>query len=83
MGERDALVHADQAEGILQRGEADLIALARELLYNPNWPMDAAQKLGVDTEFALVPPPQAYWLEKRARQVKDMVPSTYRETLGA
>ncbi|MDB5373987.1 MAG: NADH:flavin oxidoreductase/NADH oxidase [Belnapia sp.] len=77
------IVHADQAEGILQRGEADLIALARELLYNPNWPMDAAQKLGVDPEFALVPPPQAYWLEKRARQVKDMVPSTYRETLGA
>jgi 2,4-dienoyl-CoA reductase-like NADH-dependent reductase (Old Yellow Enzyme family) len=77
------IVHADQAEAILQRGEADLIALARELLYNPNWPMDAAQKLGVDSEFALVPPPQAYWLEKRARQVKDMVPSTYRETLGA
>ena len=65
------IVHADQAEGILQRGEADLIALARELLYNPNWPMDAAQKLGVDPEFALVPPAQAYWLEKRARQVKD------------
>ncbi|MBY0333873.1 MAG: NADH:flavin oxidoreductase/NADH oxidase [Acetobacteraceae bacterium] len=77
------IVHADQAEGILQRGEADLIALARELLYNPNWPMDAAQKLGADAEFALVPPAQAYWLEKRARQVRELVPSTYRETLGA
>ncbi|WP_149537337.1 NADH:flavin oxidoreductase/NADH oxidase [Siccirubricoccus phaeus] len=77
------IVHADQAEGILQRGEADLIALARELLYNPNWPMDAAQKLGVDAEFALVPPPQSYWLEKRARQVKELVPSTFREKLGA
>ena len=42
------IVHADQAEQILQEGRADLIALARELLYNPNWPMDAAQKLGVD-----------------------------------
>jgi 2,4-dienoyl-CoA reductase-like NADH-dependent reductase (Old Yellow Enzyme family) len=73
------IVHADQAEGILQKGEADLIALARELLYNPNWPMDAAQKLGVDPRFALVPPASAYWLEKRARQVKTMVPSTYRE----
>jgi 2,4-dienoyl-CoA reductase-like NADH-dependent reductase (Old Yellow Enzyme family) len=72
------IVHADHAEAILQQGEADLIALARELLYNPNWPMDAAQKLGVDPRFALVPPPQAYWLEKRARQVKAMVPSTYR-----
>lgn len=77
------IVHADHAEQILQQGQADLIALARELLYNPNWPMDAAQKLGVDPKFALVPPPQAYWLEKRARQVKAMVPSTYRERLGA
>ena len=72
------IVHADQAEAILQEGKADLIALARELLYNPNWPMDAAQKLGVDRDFALVPPPQAYWLAKRASSVKDVTPSTYR-----
>ncbi len=72
------IVHADQAEAILQEGRADLVALARELLYNPNWPMDAARKLGADPRFELVPPAQAYWLEKRARQVRDMVPSTYR-----
>jgi len=71
------IVHADQAEAILQAGHADLIALARELLYNPNWPMDAAQKLGVDTKFGLVPPPQSYWLEKRAKSVRDVIPSTY------
>lgn len=71
------IVHADQAEQILQDGGADLIALARELLYNPNWPMDAAQKLGVDQRFELVPPPQQYWLSKRAQSVKDVVPSTY------
>jgi len=29
------IVHADQAEQILQQGRANLIALARELLYNP------------------------------------------------
>ncbi len=71
------IVHADQAEQILQQGRADLIALARELLYNPNWPMDAAQKLGLDPAFTLVPPPSAYWLAKRAQSVKDVVPSTY------
>ena len=59
------IVHADQAEAILAKGQADLIAIAREVLYNPNWPMDAAQKLGVDREFASVPSPQAYWLAKR------------------
>jgi len=61
---------------------ADLIAIAREVLYNPNWPMDAAQKLGVDKEFASVPPPQAYWLAKRASAVKDVVPSTFQRGLG-
>jgi hypothetical protein len=39
--------------------------------------MDAAQKLGVDRQFASVPPAQAYWLAKRAQSVKDVVPSTY------
>jgi 2,4-dienoyl-CoA reductase-like NADH-dependent reductase (Old Yellow Enzyme family) len=72
------IVHADQAEAILQEGCADLIALARELLYNPNWPMDAAQKLGIDQRFELVPPPSSYWLSKRAQSVKTITPSTYR-----
>ena len=76
------IVHGDQAEAILQRGDADLIAIAREVLYNPNWPMDAAQKLGVDRDFASVPPPQAYWLAKRATSVKDVVPSTFLRGIG-
>ena len=63
------IVHFDQAEQILAQGRADLIALARELLYNPNWPMDAAQKFGIDKDFASVPSPQAYWLAKRAQSV--------------
>jgi 2,4-dienoyl-CoA reductase-like NADH-dependent reductase (Old Yellow Enzyme family) len=50
------IVHADQAEQILQHGRANLVALARELLCTPNWPMDAAQKLGVDRQFGSVPP---------------------------
>ena len=71
------IVHADQAESILQAGQADLIALARELLYNPNWPMDAAQKLGVDVDFASVPDAQAYWLAKRASGLPHVTPSTF------
>lgn len=71
------IVHADQAEAILQRGQADLIAIAREMLYNPNWAMDAAQKLGADPDFALVPPQMAYWLGKRAKSAFEGMPSTY------
>ena len=75
------IVHADQAEAILQAGDADLIALAREALYNPNWAMDAAQKLGVDRDFESVPSAQAYWLSKRASSVKSVVPSTFQRGL--
>ena len=71
------IVHAEQAERILQAGQADLVALAREMLYNPNWAMDAAQKLGVDASFALVPPPYQYWLERRAVTVPEVRPSTF------
>lgn len=74
------IVRAAQAEVILQHGQADLVALAREMLYNPNWAMDAAQKLGIDPEFKAVPPPMAYWLERRRATAKDVVPSTFGST---
>jgi hypothetical protein len=45
--------------------------------------MDAAQKLGVDKQFASVPPAQAYWLSKRAQSVKSVVPSTYTKGMNA
>jgi len=71
------IVRAEQAEQILERGQADLVALAREMLYNPNWAMDAAQKLGLDPGFTTVPPPMAYWLERRRATAKGVVPSTF------
>ena len=37
-----------QAEAIVARGEAELVALARELLRDPYWPLHAAHALGVD-----------------------------------
>jgi len=45
-----------QAEEILQQGSADMIALARALLYNPRWVWHAAAQLG-----ASVTAPQQYW----------------------
>ena len=45
--------------------------------------MDAARKLGVEEAFGTVPPPQAYWLAKRAGSVRDVVPSTYGSGIGA
>ncbi|MET0674938.1 MAG: NADH:flavin oxidoreductase/NADH oxidase, partial [Bradyrhizobium sp.] len=62
------IIHGDQAEAILREGRADLVAVGREFIHNPNWAMDAAQKLGVDPTFSSVPPQMGYWLEKRARR---------------
>ncbi len=42
------ITEAEQAEDILQKKQADLIFLARELLRDPYWPLHAAKKLGVD-----------------------------------
>jgi 2,4-dienoyl-CoA reductase-like NADH-dependent reductase (Old Yellow Enzyme family) len=69
------IVHAAQAEAILQAGDADLVALAREMLWNPNWAMDAAARLGVDP-FEGVPPQYGWWLARRVQAMPDLVAST-------
>jgi len=40
------ITEPQQAEDILQAGDADLIALARAFLYNPRWGWHAAAALG-------------------------------------
>jgi 2,4-dienoyl-CoA reductase-like NADH-dependent reductase (Old Yellow Enzyme family) len=45
-----------QAEDIVATGKADLVALARAMLYDPRWPWHAAAELG-----ATVDAPPQYW----------------------
>lgn len=40
------ITEAEQAEAILAAGDADLVALARSMLYDPRWPWHAAARLG-------------------------------------
>ena len=47
------IVEAAQAEAILAEGRADLVALGRELMYNPFWTLHAAAALGADPELRL------------------------------
>ncbi|MEC9434508.1 MAG: NADH:flavin oxidoreductase/NADH oxidase [Pseudomonadota bacterium] len=76
------IVHADQAEAILQAGSADLVAVGREFLNNPCWGMDAAQKLGVDPGFDQVAPQVGFWLGARAARGMGCPPSTWAPGLG-
>jgi 2,4-dienoyl-CoA reductase-like NADH-dependent reductase (Old Yellow Enzyme family) len=41
----------EQADGIVRQGQADLVALGRELLRHPYWPLDAAHALGQEIEW--------------------------------
>lgn len=59
-----------QAEAALQAGQADLIAIARQALQEPNWALQAASTLAADAppaqRFAAWPERFAWWLSRRA-----------------
>ena len=59
------ILDGKQAEQILQEGRADLIAIGRQALYDPFWPVHAAEQLGCDPDFAMWPEEYGWWLEKR------------------
>src|SRR5918996_76421 len=61
-----------QAEEALQAGHADLIAVGREALYDPNWPLHAAAALGVDPDFARWPVQYGWWLTRRESLLKKL-----------
>jgi 2,4-dienoyl-CoA reductase-like NADH-dependent reductase (Old Yellow Enzyme family) len=50
------ITDAAQAEAIVASGDADLVAMARALLWDPRWPWHAAAALG-----AQVHTPKQYW----------------------
>ncbi|MBS1159485.1 MAG: NADH:flavin oxidoreductase/NADH oxidase [Proteobacteria bacterium] len=50
------ITEAEQAEAIIAGGRADMVALARAILFDPRWPWHAAAKLG-----AAVDAPPQYW----------------------
>ena len=56
----------EQAEAVVGTGDADLIALARTILYNPRWPWHAAAHFG-----AQVKAPDQY-LRSQPRQYPDL-----------
>ena len=64
------ITEPQQAEDILAAGQADLIALARAMLYEPHWPWHAAAALGAQVEV----PPQ-YW-RSQPRELKALFGDT-------
>jgi 2,4-dienoyl-CoA reductase-like NADH-dependent reductase (Old Yellow Enzyme family) len=61
------LTDPHQVEEILRNGQADLIAMARELMYHGDWPVHAAKALGVPEHIDIFPADFAWRLKRRAR----------------
>ena len=59
------ILDGHQAEQILQNGQADLIAIGRQSLYNPNWALHAQIALGVQGDYSSWPMQYGWWLDKR------------------
>jgi len=64
------ITEAAQAEQIIASGQADMVALARAMLFDPRWPWHAAAELG-----AHVTAPPQYW-RSQPRQYKDLFGET-------
>jgi 2,4-dienoyl-CoA reductase-like NADH-dependent reductase (Old Yellow Enzyme family) len=77
------IIEPHQAEQILQAGQADLIAIGRQALFNPNWPLHAEIALGVDNEFASWPVQSGWWLDKRQRSLGDQDARRATQPIGA
>ncbi|MWD26034.1 hypothetical protein E0K89_000880 [Aquicoccus sp. SCR17] len=61
------ITDARQAEAAIASGQADLVALGREMLENPNWALQAANALEPEQAYTRWPVPFGWWLKRRAR----------------
>jgi 2,4-dienoyl-CoA reductase-like NADH-dependent reductase (Old Yellow Enzyme family) len=58
------ITHALQAEEVLKSGSADIIAIGREALLAPNWPLNAQRALTQDRGFTGWPQQYGWWLAR-------------------
>jgi 2,4-dienoyl-CoA reductase-like NADH-dependent reductase (Old Yellow Enzyme family) len=66
------ILDAQLAEAVIADGSADLVAIAREALDNPNWPLHAARSLGADPTYATWPKQAGWWLNVREGILKKL-----------
>ncbi len=55
-----------RANAIIESGQADMVALGRELIANAAWPYRAALELGLEHPDRVLPMQYAFYLERRA-----------------
>lgn len=66
------IIDPAQAQAVVAEGKADLVAIAREALYDPNWPLHAAAMLDADRNFEMWPEQYGWWLTRRESILRDL-----------
>lgn len=61
------VIRPERAQALLDQGQADLVAVGREALYNPNWALHAQQQLAPDADYGSWPLQHRSYLAKRAQ----------------
>jgi 2,4-dienoyl-CoA reductase-like NADH-dependent reductase (Old Yellow Enzyme family) len=70
------ILESQQAEAILENGQADLIAVGRQSQFNPNIAQHWAHDLGINRKFEDWTPEYGWWLEKRIRTMEGFATPT-------
>jgi len=67
------ITEAQQAEAIVDSGQGDIIAMARELMAQPGWPLQAARELELDDPWQVQPADYAHRLRRRDEVAKHTI----------
>ena len=77
------ILEAQQAEAIVRKGQADLVAIGRQSQFNPNIAHHWAHDLGINRRFEDWTPEYGWWLEKRIRTLEGFATPTGAVTRGS
>ena len=64
------ITQAQQAEAIMRAGAADIVAIAREMMVDPYWPLHAAKALGLPDWLDVLPQNYAFRLYPREEELR-------------
>jgi 2,4-dienoyl-CoA reductase-like NADH-dependent reductase (Old Yellow Enzyme family) len=70
------ILEAQQAEAVIEKGQADLIAVGRQSQFNPNIAHHWAHDLGINSRFEDWSPEYGWWLEKRIKTLEGFATPT-------
>ncbi|WP_431857628.1 NADH:flavin oxidoreductase/NADH oxidase [Azospirillum sp.] len=76
------ILDPEQADAVIRDGQADIVAIAREALFNPNWPLHARLAFDGNGGFGAWPEQAGWWLARREKELNGLGRSSLRRPSG-